>query len=147
MQCCVLVLATYRKQHTPQLWMEGTGEGCGFFCSAMLAYLSTMSQQFCRRLYLLHHSWLGHRCFLCGRFGRSMKNISNKNLVAHHGRLFPSLGRVPPKMPEVSETRLHERFACLFPIPNADVQHNILIVPKDQCCCKDSFTVLLISAW
>ena len=29
--------------------MEGTGEGCGFFCSPKLPYLSTMSQQFCRR--------------------------------------------------------------------------------------------------
>ena len=52
-QCCSLVLATNRKQQTPQLWMEGTGVGCGFFCSPKLPYLSTMSQHFCRRL-LLH---------------------------------------------------------------------------------------------
>ena len=32
--------------------MEGTGEGCGFFCSPKSPYLSTMSQQFCRRLYV-----------------------------------------------------------------------------------------------
>ena len=50
MQCCALVLATCRKHQTPQLWMEGTGEGCGFFCSPKLPYLRTMSQQFCRRL-------------------------------------------------------------------------------------------------
>ena len=30
--------------------MEETGEGCGFFCSPKLPYLSTMSQQFCLRL-------------------------------------------------------------------------------------------------
>ena len=30
--------------------MEGIGEGCGFLCSPKLPYLSTMSQQFCRRL-------------------------------------------------------------------------------------------------
>ena len=52
MQCCADVRATYRKQRTPQLWMEGAGEGCGFFCSPKLPHLSTMSQQFCRRLYL-----------------------------------------------------------------------------------------------
>ena len=50
MQCWADGWATYRKQQTPQLWMEGTGEGCGFFCSLKLPYLSTMSQQFCRRL-------------------------------------------------------------------------------------------------
>ena len=32
------------------LWMDGTGEGCGFFCSLKLPYLNTMSQQCCRRL-------------------------------------------------------------------------------------------------
>ena len=32
--------------------MEGAGEGCGFFCSPKSPYLSTMSQQFCRRLQL-----------------------------------------------------------------------------------------------
>ena len=47
---CPCSVATYRKQHTPQLWMEGTGEGCRFFCSPKLPYLSTMSQQFFRRL-------------------------------------------------------------------------------------------------
>ena len=40
----------HRKQQTPQLWMEGTGEGCGFFCSLQSPYLGTMSHQFCRRL-------------------------------------------------------------------------------------------------
>ena len=49
-QCCATVRATFRKQQTPQLWMEGTGEGCGFFCSLKLPYLSTISQQFCCRL-------------------------------------------------------------------------------------------------
>ena len=33
MQCSADVWATYRKQQTPQLWMEGTEEGCGLFCS------------------------------------------------------------------------------------------------------------------
>ena len=42
MQCCAAVRATYIKQ-TPQHRMEGTGEGCGFFCSLKLPYLSTMS--------------------------------------------------------------------------------------------------------
>ena len=27
MQCCAAVQATFRKQQTPQLWMEGKGEG------------------------------------------------------------------------------------------------------------------------
>ena len=48
MQCCADVQATYRKQQTPQLRMEGTEEGRGFFCSPKLPYLCT--QQFCRRL-------------------------------------------------------------------------------------------------
>ena len=52
MQCCADVRATYRKQPTPQLWKEGTGEGQRFFCSLKLPYLSTMSQQFWRRLQL-----------------------------------------------------------------------------------------------
>ena len=52
MQCCADVQATYRKQPTPQLWKEGTGEGQRFFCSLKLPYLSTMSQQFWRRLQL-----------------------------------------------------------------------------------------------
>ena len=42
-----------RKYSFPPLsppCMEGTGEGCGFLCSPKLPYLSTMSQQFCRRL-------------------------------------------------------------------------------------------------
>ena len=51
-QCCALVLATSRTQQTPQLWMERTGEECGFFCSPKLPCLSTMSQQFCRRLWV-----------------------------------------------------------------------------------------------
>ena len=32
MQCCATVRATFRKQETSQLWIEGTGEGCGFLC-------------------------------------------------------------------------------------------------------------------
>ena len=51
MQCCAAVRATWRKQQTPQLWMEGTGEECGFFCSFKFPYLSTMFQKFCRRLW------------------------------------------------------------------------------------------------
>ena len=43
------VRATFKKQQTPQLWMKGAGEGCGFLCSLKLPYLST-SQQFCRQL-------------------------------------------------------------------------------------------------
>ena len=50
MQCCADVRAPYRKQQTSQLWMEGTGEGCGFSCSLTLPYLSTMSRQFWRWL-------------------------------------------------------------------------------------------------
>ena len=30
--------------------MEGAGEGCGFFCSLKLPYLSTMSQLFCDQI-------------------------------------------------------------------------------------------------
>ena len=40
MQCCAAVQATYRKQQTPQLWMEGTGEGCGFFSSPIVGWYS-----------------------------------------------------------------------------------------------------------
>ena len=46
-QYCAHVLAINRKQQTSQLWLEWTGEGCRFFCSRKLPYLSTMSQQFC----------------------------------------------------------------------------------------------------
>ena len=46
MQCCAAVRAAFRKQQTLQLWMEGAGEECGFFCSLKLPYLRTMSQQF-----------------------------------------------------------------------------------------------------
>ena len=28
----------FKKKQTPQLWMEGTGERCGFFCSLKLPY-------------------------------------------------------------------------------------------------------------
>ena len=37
MQCCAAVPATCREQQTPQLWMEGRGEGCGqqFFFSTL----------------------------------------------------------------------------------------------------------------
>ena len=42
MQCCADVRATYRKQQTPQLWIEGTTEGCGFFCSLRLPSLGTI---------------------------------------------------------------------------------------------------------
>ena len=48
MRCCAAVWATYRKQQTPQLWIEGTGKRCGFFCALKLPYLNTMSQQVCR---------------------------------------------------------------------------------------------------
>ena len=50
MQCCADVQTTYTRHQTPQLWMEGTGEGCRFFGSLKVSYLSTMSQQFCCRL-------------------------------------------------------------------------------------------------
>ena len=45
MQCCAAVQAIFRKQQTLQLWMEGTGEECGFSCSLKLPYLRTMSQR------------------------------------------------------------------------------------------------------
>ena len=51
MRWCADVRATYRKQQAPQLWMEGTGERCRFFCSPKFPYLSAMSQQFCHQLY------------------------------------------------------------------------------------------------
>ena len=49
-QCCATVWATFRKQQILQLWMEGTGVGCRFFCSLKLPYLNTMSQQFSQQL-------------------------------------------------------------------------------------------------
>ena len=36
------VRTTYRKQQTPQLLIEGTTEGCGFFCSLRLPSLGTI---------------------------------------------------------------------------------------------------------
>ena len=58
MQCCAAVQATLRKQQTPQLWMEGTGDRCAWFlCSLKLPYLSTISQQFCRRLIAAVGEW------------------------------------------------------------------------------------------
>ena len=51
-----------REKSTPSLFaffpipypfrrlLRRLGEGCGFFCSLKLPYMSTMSQQFCRRL-------------------------------------------------------------------------------------------------
>ena len=56
------VRAPYRKQQTFQLWMEGTGEGCGFFCSQKLLYLSRMSRQFCCRLLIIHFVLLLNVC-------------------------------------------------------------------------------------
>ena len=50
MQCFAAVQAASKKQQTPQLWLEGSGKGCGFFSSLKLPYLSTMSQQFCHQL-------------------------------------------------------------------------------------------------
>ena len=40
MQCCAHIRATYRKRQTPQLWMEGAGEGYGLFCCLKLPYLN-----------------------------------------------------------------------------------------------------------
>ena len=42
--------------------MEGTGEGCGFFCSLKLLYLSRMSWQFCCRLLIIHFVLLLNVC-------------------------------------------------------------------------------------
>ena len=36
MQCCCAVRATGRKQRTPQMWMEGRGDGCGMECFVLL---------------------------------------------------------------------------------------------------------------
>ena len=44
--------STCRKQQTPQLWMEVRGEWCGLFFSVKFSYSTTMSQQFCRRLWV-----------------------------------------------------------------------------------------------
>jgi len=42
MQCCAAVQATYRKQQTTQLCVEGRGrERCWFCCSLKSSYLST----------------------------------------------------------------------------------------------------------
>ena len=62
MQCCAAVWATYRKQQTPQLWMEGTGKRCGFFCSLKLPYLNTMSQQVCRHFGCLFFGFIVLLC-------------------------------------------------------------------------------------
>ena len=40
------VEATFRKQQTPKLWIEGTGEGSGFLCSLKLPYLSSCLKNF-----------------------------------------------------------------------------------------------------
>ena len=48
--------------------MNGSGEGCGFFSSLKLPYLSTMSQQFCRRLLVNKGfiTWSKRNFFLAG---------------------------------------------------------------------------------
>ena len=48
--------------------MNGSGEGCGFFSSLKLPYLSTMSQQFCRRLLVNKGfiTWSNRNFFLAG---------------------------------------------------------------------------------
>ena len=57
--------------------MEGTGEGCGFFCSPKSSYLSTMSQQFCRRLQLLQHfSPLPHMVHMASTPGHRLFRIN-----------------------------------------------------------------------
>ena len=43
--------------------MEGTGEGCGLFCSPKLPQLSTISQQFCRRLQTRQTSLYIHKSY------------------------------------------------------------------------------------
>ena len=50
MQCCATVRATFRNKKHPNFEWRGQGRGRGFLCSLKLPYLSTMSQQFCRRL-------------------------------------------------------------------------------------------------
>ena len=49
-QCFATVWALCRKQLTPQLWMEGRGEGCGLFCFQKLPHLKTVSQWLCCQL-------------------------------------------------------------------------------------------------
>ena len=68
MQCCATVRATFRKQETSQLWMEGTGEGCGFLCfwsypiwvqclNNFVAYCSLQKQPVCPCSSLLKTFW------------------------------------------------------------------------------------------
>ena len=56
------------KKHPNFEW--GTG-GCAFFCSLKLPYLSTMSQQFCRR-FLVHTG--AENCKL-GQIGASLCKV------------------------------------------------------------------------
>ena len=111
MQCCALVLATYRKQQTPQLWMEGTGEGCGFFCSQKSPYLSTMSQQFCRRLYIRDSSFKFKqpraRRFIFKR--HVFHQFPNKNRKMAH-RLWTHF------LSLVSEQQTSLKYAYVFPV-------------------------------
>ena len=62
MQCCAAVQAAYRKQETPQLQMEGMGEGCGLFCLnnfvADCSFLSSTTFPVLFRHYLIHLRWL-----------------------------------------------------------------------------------------
>ena len=75
MQRCAAVRAASKKQQTPQLWMEGSGEGCGFFSSLKLPYLSTMSQQFCRRLLVNKGfiTWSKKDFFSCGTTAENLE--------------------------------------------------------------------------
>ena len=68
MQCCATVRATFRKQETSQLSMEGTGEGCGFLCfwsypiwvqclNNFVAYCSLQKQPVSPRSSLLKTFW------------------------------------------------------------------------------------------
>ena len=56
--------------------MEGTGEGCGFFCSLKSPYLSTMSQQFCRRLSESQKLEIGQEVRVAGQPNKTWKAVT-----------------------------------------------------------------------
>ena len=63
--------------------MEGSGEGCGFFSSLKLPYLSTMSQQFCRRLLVNKGfiTWSKRNFFSCGTTAEIPSGQDDPNLA------------------------------------------------------------------
>ena len=68
--------------------MEGTGEGCGFFCSPKSPYLSTMSQQFVADCSLLKNYF----SFFIQDFWSSPSFLAFKSFISPRSFNHPAFG-------------------------------------------------------